>query len=115
MVVWRHSRRRNTTHSHAVHPHGLLNLVSHQHYQPTSTTNTNEKQQNGPDPPYNSPQLDLILQRELPHLDPIQHLAYVRFPLRRPGLHARHLLETQELPDEPPLLIRLHAARSICH
>lgn len=66
--------------------------------------------QNHADPPHDSAQLNLLLQRQLPALDPVQLLADDGLGLRRARLHAGHLLEAQELPGESVLPVGLHAA-----
>lgn len=69
--------------------------------------------QNGPTPPHNDPQLNLLLQRLLPRLDPVQLLVDDNLRLRRSGLHARNVLEAKVLPSKPPLPIRFHNSRSV--
>lgn len=69
--------------------------------------------QNGPTPPHNDPKLNLLLQRLLPRLDPVQLLVDDNLRIRRSGLHACNILEAKVLPSKPPLPIRFHNPRSV--
>lgn len=59
--------------------------------------------QNRTTPPYHLFELHLVLQRQLPPVDPGQLLAPDGLRLRCPRFHACHLLEAQELPGQPTL------------
>lgn len=117
IIVRRYGRRGNSSYSNAIHSQGLCHSVSIVH--PLSPnrqeTNLTSTLQDRPDPPHNSPQLHLLLQRFLPNLDPKQLLGSDGLDLRCARLHASNLLEAKILPSKPPLPVRIHPPRGVRH
>ena len=112
--------RGHAAYQNAVHPQSLRHTVSSKptlrarllwiKYSVLTLTS-----QHRPNPRHHGPQFRLLLERRLQKLDTRSLLDDVGITIRRHRIHAPHILETQILPNEPPLPDRFYGPRSIFH